>query len=139
MLTTIILGGITHHYIAPKLNYCNTINNIGTIQNNYIGVMVGNKRFQGGFIKGKDSACANITGLISSYNLSDNFNFMVGGYNTNFKEFEQRNMVPPSVFGVTPIVGVNYKIPLYENKKTKISLDTLFSVGIVTHGIAVTF
>jgi len=139
MVVSLILGGITHHYLASNLPYCNTINDKGTIKNPYAIVMVGNENVKIGFLKGKDSVCGDIHGPIASFKLSDNFDFMLGGYNTNFKEFKDRNIIPPSTGGITPIIGLNYSLSLYESKTIKASFDTLFSVGIITHAIKFTF
>jgi len=139
MLTTLLLGGITHHYIAHDLNYCNLINDVGTIQNDYIGVLVGSKKFQAGFIKGKDSACGDILGPMASYNFNKNFSFIIGGYNTNHKKFYDRNIVPITSGEITPIIGLDYKIPLYESNEVTISLDNVISFGILTQGITFTF
>lgn len=134
-MISLIYGGITHHYMAPKLNYCNTINNVGTIHNEYVIAMAGNDKAKIGILKGKDSACGNIIGPISSFNLSDNVDFMLGGYNTNFKTFEKRGIVPPSFGGITPVVGLNFKIPITDN----IKINNLVSIGIITHAISVEF
>jgi len=139
MITTLIFGGITHHYFQQKLNYCNKINKVGTIKNNYTGILIGNKKAQIGIMKGRDSACAKIKGILSSLNFSKKMSFMIGGYNANFKEFRDRSMEPPSIGGITPVIGLNYKLPIYKTNTTKISLDTLFSIGIVTHALSVTF
>ena len=139
MIVSLILGGITHHYLAHDLPYCDTINDVGTIKNPYAIVMVGDEDVKVGFLKGKDSACGDIYGPISSFRLSDNFDFILGGYNTNFKEFNDRGITPPSVGGVTPVVGLNYSLPLYESETVKASFDTLFSIGIITHGVKFTF
>ena len=139
MIVDLILGGITHHYLAHNLPYCNTVNSIGTIKNPYAIVMAGDEDAKIGFLKGKDSVCGDIYGPISSFKLSDNFDFILGGYNTNFKEFNNRGITPPSIGGVTPVVGLNYSIPLVQNGKFKTSLDTMFSFGIITHGIKFSF
>ena len=139
MIVSLILGGITHHYLAYDLPYCDTINDVGTIKNPYAIVMAGNENVKVGFLKGKDSACGDIYGPISSFRLSDNFDFILGGYNTNFKEFNDRGITPPSIGGVTPVVGVNYSLPLYESETVKASFYTLFSIGIITHGVKFTF
>lgn len=139
MLFTLILGGITHHYMAPNLNYCNLINNSGTIKNNYAIAMVGDKSAKIGVIKGKDSACGDIFGAIGSLRISQQVDFMIGGYNTNFKAFQERNMIPPSIGGITPVFGLNFKIPLYKNKNTAVEINNLVSIGIVTHAISFTF
>ena len=139
MIVSLILGGITHHYLGHSLPYCNTINSVGTIKNPYAIVMAGDKDAKIGFLKGKDSACGDIYGPISSFRLSDSFDFILGGYNTNFKEFNDRGITPPSIGGVTPVVGLNYSLPLYESETVKASFDTLFSIGIITHGVKFTF
>lgn len=135
MITTILLGGITHHYLGSSLPYCNAINNVGTIVNPYIVVMSGTNKTKAGFIVGTDSACGRIAGPVASFNLASNLDFIVGGYNTNFKEFKNSGIEPVSIRGITPILGLNYKIPLINN----ISLDNIISVGIVSHAISFSF
>jgi hypothetical protein len=134
-MISIMYGGITHHYMAPTLNYCKTINNVGTIHNEYVIAMAGSANAKIGILKGKDSACANIVGSISSFKLDDNVDFMLGGYNTNFKAFEKRGIIPPSIGGITPVVGVNFKIPITDN----IKINNLVSIGIITHALSVEF
>jgi hypothetical protein len=138
-MISILYGGITHHYMAPKLNYCNTVNNVGTIHNEYIIAMAGTRDFKLGLLKGKDSACANIVGPIASFNVSENVDFMIGGYNTNFNAFEKRGMLPPNFNGITPIIGLNFKIPLIRQDNFEVSLDNLVSFGIITHALSVSF
>ena len=139
MLMTLILGGITHHYMSPHLNYCNQINRVGSIQNDYGMVMVGNAHAKLGVIKGEDSACGDIFGIVGSISVSERFDFMIGGYNTNFRAFEERNMVPVSIGGATPILGLNYKIPVYKGESTTVEINNLISFGIITHAISFTF
>jgi hypothetical protein len=134
-MISLIYGGITHHYMAPKLNYCNTINSVGTIHNEYVIAMAGNRDFKLGLLKGKDSACGNIVGPISSFRIDDNVDFMLGGYNTNFNTFEKRGIVPPSVGGITPVVGLNFKIPITDT----IKINNLVSIGIISHALSVEF
>lgn len=135
MIFALMLGGITHHYIGHSLDYCNRLNNIGTIQNDYVVLMVGDNEKKFGFIKGRDSVCADILGPISSFVLADNVDLVLGGYNTNRSEFNERNIIPPSLFGITPIVGVNFKVPIYRN----IEINNLVSFGIISHAISYTF
>jgi len=139
MLTTLLLGGITHHYIATDLNYCNQINEVGTIQNNYVGALVGSKGLQIGLIMGKDSACGDIVGPIASLNVNDSFSFIVGGYNTNHKKFYDRDITPITSGNITPVLGIDYKIPLYKKNDTIIALDNIVSFGIITHAITISF
>lgn len=131
-------GGITHHYIASNLNYCNRINNVGTIQNTYNALLIGNK-FKLGVLFGKDSACGNISGPIASLNLSENIDFIAGFYNTNTKVFAKRGIIPPSAGGVTPVAGYNFKFPLYTSDKYSIKLNNIVSFGIITHAISLDF
>lgn len=135
MTASILLGFLTHHYIGHNLNYCNSINSYGTIHNPYAVVLVGNKKNKLGFIKGKDSACGDIFGPVGSIGLSDNVDFVAGGYNTNFKEFEKLGTKPPSINGITPVLGLNYKIPITNN----IKLNNIISIGIITHAISIDF
>lgn len=139
MLTTLLLGGITHHYFGHDLNYCNLINDVGTIQNNYVGVLVGSKDFQFGMIAGKDSACGDIVGPIASFNVNDRFSFIAGGYNTNHQKFDNRGINPVTSGDITPVLGFDYKIPLYKSDKTTISLDNIISIGIITQAITFSF
>lgn len=139
MLTTLLLGGITHHYIAHDLNYCNLINEVGTIQNNYVGVLMGSKNLQIGLMVGKDSVCGDIIGPIASLNLTDKFSFIVGGYNTNHQKFYDREIAPITSGDITPVLGIDYKVPLYKNKNTTIALDNIVSFGIITHAITISF
>ena len=137
MILSLLYGGITHHYLASNLPYCNRIGYSlsGTIKNEYVIGLVGTKKYKIGAISGKDSACANITGPISSVNIAENFDFIAGFYNTNFKEFNKLNIEPPSVLGVTPVIGIDYRIKLTNN----ISIDNLISFGIITHSLRVDF
>lgn len=135
MLTTILLGGLTHHFLGSSLPYCNRINNFGSIVNPYAVVMRGTEDLKAGFILGTDSACGSIVGPVSSFKLSDNVDFIAGAYNTNFKEFNKLGIEPPSIAGLTPIVGINYKVKL---NKT-LSLNNIVSVGIISHAISFSF
>ena len=135
MLTTISLGGLTHHFLGSNLPYCNRINNFGSIVNPYAVVMRGTEDLKAGFILGTDSACGSIVGPVSSFKLSDNVDFIAGAYNTNFKEFNKLGIEPPSIAGLTPIVGINYKVKL---NKT-LSLDNIVSIGIISHAISFSF
>jgi hypothetical protein len=137
-MLTLIYGGITHHYLASNLPYCNRINNVGTIHNEYVIMMIGNKN-KIGVLKGKDSACGDIVGPISSFQISENVDFMLGGYNTNFDKFRKIGIEPPSYNGITPVIGFDFKIPVYKKDNFKVSLDNLVSIGIITHAISVSF
>ena len=140
MLFELFLGGITHHTIAPQLNYCNVINkSTGTIKHRYGALLVGNEDFKIGGIIGQDSVCAPIRGLLSSTKITDNLQFMLGGYNVNTKQFLDRGIQPVKMYGITPLIGLAYKIPIYENENIKTSFDTLISFGIISHGISVKF
>ena len=137
MVLSLLYGGITHHYLASNLPYCNSINNnsFGTIHNEYAIALIGDEDIKIGAIVGKDSACANIAGPISFINITVDFDFIAGFYNTNFKEFNKLNIEPPSVLGVTPVIGIDYRIKLTNN----ISIDNLISFGIITHSLRVDF
>lgn len=141
MYAAILYGGITHHYIGSKFNYCNRIdnNNFGTINNEYFIAMVGSKDSKVGVIKGKDSACGNIFGAITSNSLSENVDFILGGYNANIEKFQKRGLVPPNVNGVTPVVGFNFKMPIHETPTYKISINNVVSYGIITHSLGIEF
>lgn len=141
MYATILYGGITHHYLASNLNYCNRIkdNNFGTIHNEYVIGLVGSRENKVGFIKGKDSACGDIFGVLTTSTLIENIDLVLGGYNANFKTFEKRGMIPPSIGGVTPVIGLDFKIPLYRSENLNVSLDNLVSVGIITHAVSFSF
>lgn len=138
-MISLIYGGITHHLIGSNLNYCNTVNNYGTIHNEYFIAMAGTKNSKLGFIKGKDSACGDIFGPIASFSIANSLDFVVGGYNTNFEEFEKRNINPVSVGSITPVIGVNYKIPILKKSSYEVNLNNLVSFGIITHAISVDF
>lgn len=138
-MISLMYGGITHHYVGSNLPYCNRINNVGTIHNEYVIAMAGNKNAKVGFLKGKDSACADIFGPISSFKLSDNVDFMLGAYNTNFKAFEKLGINPPSFGNVTPVVGLDFKIPLIKTDSFELNIDNLVSVGIITHAVSMSF
>lgn len=97
--------------------------------------MSGTDKAKAGFILGTDSACGSIVGPVSSFKLSDNVDFIAGAYNTNFKEFNKLGIEPPSIAGLTPILGVNYKIKLNET----LSLDNIVSIGIISHAISFSF
>lgn len=135
MLTTILLGGITHHYMGSNLPFCNRINDVGTITNPYIVAMRGTSEFKAGMILGTDSACGFIAGPISSLRITNNLDFILGAYNTNFKEFNDLGIRPATVWGVTPVFGLDYKIKLSD----RVSLDNLISIGIISHAISVSF
>lgn len=141
MYATILYGGITHHYMASNLDYCNRVgnNSFGTIHNEYVIGMVGSRENKVGFIKGKDSACGNIFGGVASSSISENVDLIVGGYNTNKEAFYKRNIEPPSFNGITPVFGLDFKIPIYKTESYKISLDNLVSFGIITHALSVSF
>ena len=140
MLFELFLGGITHHPISPQLNYCNAINkSTGTIKHRYGAVLVGNKDFKIGGIIGQDSVCAPIKGVLSSSRITDKLHFIAGGYNTNDKQFKNRGIQPVKIGGFTPVLGLDYKVPIYESKNFKASFDTIFSVGIISHGISFNF
>jgi len=138
-MISLIYGGITHHFVASNLPYCNTINNYGTIHNEYVIAMAGSQDVKLGIIKGKDSACGDIFGPIGSISLTENVEFLAGGYNTNFKDFEKLGIQPPSISGITPVVGLDFRIPLYEDENIKFTVDNLISVGIITHALRVDF
>jgi hypothetical protein len=135
MEASLLYGGITHHYIASKLNYCNKINNYGTIHNEYVIGMVGSKKFKAGFIKGTDSACGSIFGPLASYSIYKNLELIVGGYNTNFDAFNARGIKPMAIGSITPIIGLDYRIFVYKN----LSIDTLVSYGVISHSLRVDF
>jgi len=134
-MISIMLGGLTHHYIGSSFNYCNKLNDFGSIANPYTVVMAGTKNSKIGLITGKDSVCANILGPISSFYLKENLDVIVGGYNVNREEFKKRQIEPLSIGGFTPVLGVNYKLPITNN----ISINNLISFGIITQSIGINF
>lgn len=140
-MISLLFGGITHHYIGSSLPYCGRINNnnFGTIHNEYVIGMVGDDNFKFGLISGKDSACGNILGPVLSKNVYGNLDFVLGGYNTNKGAFYKRNLEAPSINGITPIIGLNYKINLYKNNNFKINLENVISYGIITHSLSLNF
>lgn len=139
MITSLIYGGITHHYLTHNFPYCNTINNVGTINNSYVIATIGSEKFKGGIISGTDSTCSPIMGLITQTKLTDNFDFVLGAYNANERAFEDLGITPISMYGHTPVVGVNYNITLYEKKDFKIKLHNLISIDIISHAIGIEF
>lgn len=139
MILSILMGGITHHYIGSHLPYCNTINNYGTISHSYTAVMVGNSKAKAGVLIGKDSACGPIFGGLSSFALTEYTEFVLGGYNTNFKQFRQRGIEPPTLFNITPVIGIDFKLPVIQTEEFKVSVDNLVSLGIITHSVNFTF
>lgn len=138
-MISLMFGAITNHFIGHDLNYCNKMNNVGTIHNEYVIAMAGSKDVQVGLIKGKDSVCADISGLISSFRLDDNFRLIIGGYNTNEKQFKQRGIEPPTINGITPVIGIDYEIYLHKSDNLELVLHNLVSLGITTHSIGVNF
>jgi hypothetical protein len=137
MVLSLLYGGITHHYLASNLPYCNRIgnNSFGTIHNEYVIGLIGDEDLKVGLISGKDSACGNILGPITTTKISENVDFVLGGYNTNVKKFHKLGIEPPSFAGVTPVVGIDYKIRLTNN----VSIDNLISIGIATHSLRIDF
>jgi hypothetical protein len=137
MVLSLLYGGITHHYLASNLPYCNRINNntFGTIHNEYVIGLIGDEDFKVGVLSGKDSACGNILGPITTTKITEDLDFVLGGYNTNFNKFNKLGIEPPSINGITPVIGVDYKIKLTDN----VSIDNLISVGIITHSLRVDF
>ena len=134
-MISILYGGITHHYLAPNLPYCNRVNNVGTIHNEYVIGLVGTKETKIGVISGKDSACGTIFGPVATFAFTENTDFVLGGYNTNFDKFHKLGIEPPSFNGITPVVGIDYRIKLNDT----ISIDNLISIGIITHSLRVDF
>ena len=114
MVLSLFYGGITHHYLASNLPYCNRINNnsFGTIHNEYVIGLIGDEDFKVGVLSGKDSACGNILGPITTTKLSDNVDFVLGGYNTNFDKFHKLAIEPPSIGGTPFQVRKSRKDPL---------------------------
>lgn len=138
-MVSILYGGITNHFIGSNLNYCNSLNKIGTIHNEYAIVLTGSKNKQIGFIKGKDSVCSNIFGIISSFRIDQNIRIIAGGYNTNTRDFEKRNIRPVSIKGYTPLIGMDYELPIYKSTNFEIVFHNLLSLGITTHSVGVNF
>lgn len=101
--------------------------------------MAGTNKAKIGVLTGRDSVCGRIVGPISSFRISENVDFMLGGYNTNFNSFKARGIEPSSIYGITPVVGLDFKIPLIKTDTFRVDLDNLVSVGIVTHAISVSF
>lgn len=141
MILSLLYGGITHHYLGSNLPYCNRIggNEFGTIHNEYIIGLVGDNKTKIGGIVGKDSACGSIFGPVATFNIEEDLDFVIGGYNTNYKEFHDLNIEPPSFNGITPIVGLDYRIPIYKSKNTTVSVDNVISIGIISHSLRVDF
>lgn len=101
--------------------------------------MAGTSKARLGVLAGRDSACGRILGPISSFRVSENVDLMLGGYNTNFNSFKARGIESPSIYGITPVVGLDFKISLIKTDTFRVDLDNLVSVGIVTHAISVSF
>jgi hypothetical protein len=139
MVFTILYGAITHHYLSGDLDYCKQINNYGTINNEYVVAMAGNKDWKAGFISGTDSACGRIFGPVFEITITNNLSFVLGGYNTNVEEFHKRNIEPIRFGNITPIIGVNYSIDLYKNDQFALKINNLISVDVISHSIGVTF
>lgn len=138
-MISLLYGGITHHYLGSNLNYCNLINKQGSIHNEYVIAMAGTKEFKMGILTGKDSACGNIIGPVSSTYLDENFEFILGGYNTNDQAFLKRNIQPPKFMGFTPVVGLDYNFSLYKSENVEVEVHNLVSIGIITHAIGINF
>lgn len=134
-MISLLYGGITHHYLGSNLPYCNRINNFGTIHNEYFIGLVGSDEIKVGALVGKDSACGSIAGPVSTFKINPYFDLVLGGYNTNFNKFRKLGIEPPSVIGITPVAGIDFKLPVTKN----ISLDTIMSYGIITHAIRINF
>ena len=101
--------------------------------------MAGTSKARLGVLAGTDSVCGRILGPISSFRVSENVDLMLGGYNTNISNFKARGIEPPSFYGITPVAGLDFKIPLIKTNTYQVNLDNLVSVGIVTHAISVSF
>jgi hypothetical protein len=97
--------------------------------------MTGNESVRGGVIAGKDSACGDIVGPIGAVSVTESVQVVVGAYNTNTKKFADRGIQAPSLAGATPVLGFDYSIPLTK----RVFLDTIVSLGVITHAIRVTF
>ena len=138
-MISVLYGGITHHYIGSHLPYCGRLNTVGTIHHEYVIIMAGNSKRKFGILNGRDSACGTIMGPVASFSASDHVDLVIGGYNTNFKDFRKLNIEPPSFFGITPIIGLDFKIPLYKTESVDIELDNIVSLGIITHAIRFNF
>lgn len=134
-MITIMLGGLTHHYVGSNLNYCNKVSNFGSIINPYTVAMYGTKTKKAGIIVGKDSVCGNIIGPITSFSFNKSLDVIAGGYNTNKDKFNNRQIQPMSIGNITPVLGLNYKIPLSKS----LSLNNVISFGIITHAIGIEF
>lgn len=139
MLYTLILGGLTNHYIGSSLPFCNRINNVGTIINPYAIALVGNENAKFGAIVGTDSMCNKIAGPISSFKLGENFDFVLGAYNNNYRHANPKQMESLGFPRITPVLGVNYKISLYKSTNFSVELNNVLSLGITTHALAVNF
>ena len=136
-MISLLYGGITHHYLNSHLPYCGRINNngIGTIHNEYFIGLVGSDEIKIGGLIGKDSACGNIYGPVATFKLNTYFDIVLGGYNTNKDDFYKLGIEPPSFLGVTPVAGIDFKLPINKH----LSLDTIISCGIITHAMRVNF
>lgn len=138
LTTTLVFGFMTHHFFAPSLDYCAKIGGLGTIINPHAAILVGHSdyKIKLGLMAGKDSVCGNIRGVMGTYEINDSWEFVFGGYNTNYQLFVNRGFEPIHIGKkITPIVGFNHKFKLSEN----VSLNTIVSMGIIVHGIRFDF
>lgn len=138
-MVSLLYGTIVHHYINNNLRFCNEINEHGSVYNQTFVALIGDENKKIGFLKGNDCACGDIFGPISSFTLANNLEFLVGGYNTNYREFENLGIESPSILGITPVLGLDFRIPIYENKNFKVTIDNLVSIGTITHALRVDF
>lgn len=141
MIITLSMGLLTHHIIGADLDYCNQINNIGTISNTYFTLTAGEEKGHVGVIAGQDSVCGNIFGGFGEYFLTKELGVVLGAYNTNTRRYNDRGINPLSIEGteITPILGLNYKISLHRNERYGIILNNLVTPYILSSSIGIQF
>lgn len=137
----ILMGGLTFHPISPRnldQHYNNHIGPLGMIANPYGVILVGDNRHKIGVIHGLDSVGGKILGPIIHTKLTENFAFVVGGYNYNRSIYNSRGMASPSIGGITPIIGLDANFELYRGKSYAIESHNILSI-ITTHSIGIKF
>lgn len=141
MIITLSVGLLTHHLVGGGLNYCNKLNSYGTITNRYYTATVGDERGSLGVIAGQDSVCESILGFMGEYHFTKEIGVVVGGYNTNTRAFNEREIDPLNIRGteITPLVGLNYKISLQETKSYGIVLNNLITPYVISSSVGVRF
>ena len=141
MIITLSMGLLTHHIVGEDLDYCNQINDLGTISNTYFTLTAGEERGHVGAIIGQDSVCGNIFGVMGEYFITKNIGVVLGAYNTNTKQYNDRGIDPLNLDGteITPIIGLNYKTYLHKSEDYGIILNNLITPYILSSSIGIQF